>query len=93
MKTKSQIYKDSLDAWGRGDVQGMSAPYADDIEWYPNRSMRPVKGKTAMLEFMAKFGAGMSIWLYQPPTIRSGYGSLRARLAILDMPSFIADIS
>ena len=60
MKTKSQIYKDSLDAWGRGDVQGMAAPYADDIEWYPNRSMRPIKGKAAMLEFMAKFGAGMS---------------------------------
>ena len=73
MKTKSQIYKDSLDAWGRGDVEGMSAPYADDIEWYPNRSMRPVKGKAAMLEFMAKFGAGMSNPLYtQTLMIESG---------------------
>jgi len=60
MKTKSQIYKDSLDAWGRGDVEGMAAPYHEDIVWYPNRSMRPVKGKAAMLDFMAKFGAGMS---------------------------------
>lgn len=60
MKTKSQIYKDSLDAWSRGDLQGVSASCADDVEWYPNRSMRPVRGKAAMLEFMAKFGAGMS---------------------------------
>jgi limonene-1,2-epoxide hydrolase len=60
MKTKSQTYKDALDAWGRGDMHGVSASCADDVEWYPNRSMRPVKGKAAMLEFMVKFGAGMS---------------------------------
>ena len=65
MGKMSQIYKDSLDAWGRGDVEGMSAPYADDIVWYPNRSMRPVQGKAAMLGFMQKFGAGMTDMFYE----------------------------
>lgn len=65
MKTMSQIYKDSLNAWIRGDVEGMAAPYADDIVWYPNRSMRPVHGKAAMLGFMQKFGSGMSDVSYE----------------------------
>lgn len=65
MKTMSQIYKDSLDAWGRGDAEGMAAPYAEDIVWYPNRSMRPVHGKAAMLGFMQKFGSGMTDMFYE----------------------------
>ena len=65
MKTMSQIYKDSLNAWIGGDVEGMSAPYADDIVWYPNRSMRPVHGKAAMLAFMQKFGSGMTDVSYE----------------------------
>lgn len=65
MKTKSQIYKDSLDAWCRGDVQAMSEPYAEDIVWYPNRSMRPIHGKAAMLGFMEKFGGGMTDMRYE----------------------------
>lgn len=65
MKTMSEIYKDSLAAWGRGDVEGMSAAYADDIVWYPNRSMRPVRGKANMLAFMEKFGKGMTDMVYE----------------------------
>ena len=73
MKTMSQTYKDSLDAWGRGDVEGMFEPYAEDVVWYPNRSMRPVHGKPAMREFIKKFGAGMSNPLYtQTLMIESG---------------------
>ncbi len=65
MKTMSQIYKDSLDAWCRGDVEAMSEPYAEDIVWYPNRSMRPVHGKAGMLGFMQKFGGGMTDMRYE----------------------------
>lgn len=58
-KSLSQIYKDFLDAWARGDVAEMSTYYHDDIVSYPNRSMRPLNGKAAVLEFLAKFGKGM----------------------------------
>jgi len=69
----SDTYKQSLAAWVRGDAQGMAAPYADDIVWYPNRSMRAVHGKAAMLAFMEKFGKGMSEVFYEQTTmIESG---------------------
>ncbi len=60
MKTISQIYKDFLDAWSRGDMETMTGYYHDDIISYPNRAMRPLNGKAAVLEFLAKFGKGMS---------------------------------
>ncbi|MGD9942112.1 MAG: nuclear transport factor 2 family protein [Burkholderiaceae bacterium] len=60
MRTLSQLYKDFLDAWSRGDIEAMSAYYHDDIVSYPNRSMRPLVGKAAVLEFLGKFGKGMS---------------------------------
>jgi limonene-1,2-epoxide hydrolase len=73
MGMMSDIYKASLAAWVRGDLQGMAAPYADDIEWYPNRAMRPVHGKAHMLAFMEKFGKGMSDVSYtQQHMVESG---------------------
>ncbi|MBU3738055.1 MAG: nuclear transport factor 2 family protein [Rhodoferax sp.] len=65
MGAMSDAYRKSLDAWSRGDVEGMFADYADDVVWYPNRSMRPVHGKEAMRAFMAKFAKGMSDISYQ----------------------------
>lgn len=59
-KSLSQIYKDFLDAWSRGDIEEMSSYYHDDIVSYPNRSMRPLNGKAAVLEFLGKFGKGMA---------------------------------
>ena len=65
MGKMSDAYKKSLNAWARGDVEGMFADYADDIVWYPNRSMNPIRGKATMREFMAKFGKGMSDIRYE----------------------------
>lgn len=66
MKTKSQIYRDALAAWSRGDLQAMLDHYHQDAVWYPNRALRPVQGKTAIAEFMGKFGQGMSELQYEP---------------------------
>jgi len=65
MGAMSDAYKKSLEAWARGDVEGMFADYADDVVWYPNRSMRPVHGKESMRTFMAKFAKGMSDIAYE----------------------------
>lgn len=66
MTTKSQIYRDALTAWSRGDTQAMLDHYHQDAVWYPNRALRPVQGKTAIAEFMGKFGQGMSELQYEP---------------------------
>jgi len=65
MKTKSQIYRDALAAWSRGDIQAMLDNYHQDVVWYPNRALRAVQGKTAIVAFMAKFGQGMSELNYE----------------------------
>lgn len=65
MGAMSDAYTKSLQAWARGDVEGMFADYAEDVVWYPNRSMRPIHGKAAMREFMAKFAKGMSDISYE----------------------------
>ena len=59
MASKSQIYRESLEAFCRGDFAAATACYAEDIVAYPNRSMRPMQGRAAMLAFMQKFGTGM----------------------------------
>ncbi len=65
MGMMSDTYKESLAAWVRGDRDAMAKAYADDIVWYPNRSMNPVHGKVAMMEFMEKFGRGMTDVFYE----------------------------
>ena len=53
MASKSQIYRESLEAFCRGDFAAATACYAEDIVAYPNRSMRPMQGRAAMLAFTA----------------------------------------
>jgi limonene-1,2-epoxide hydrolase len=73
MGMMSDTYKESLAAWVRGDRDAMAKAYADDIVWYPNRSMDPVHGKAAMMEFMVKFGRGMTdVYYEQTNMVESG---------------------
>lgn len=73
MKSKTEIYRESLAAFCRGDFDGATACYADDIVAYPNRSMRPMQGRAAMRAFMQKFAAGMEEQRYtQSLVIESG---------------------
>jgi limonene-1,2-epoxide hydrolase len=65
MGVMSDNYRAHLDAWRRGDVETALSYIDDDILWYPNRSMRPVRGKGPMREFLAKFAAGMSDIFYE----------------------------
>ena len=56
----SELYLAHLTAWKNNDTETALTYMADDIVWYPNRAMRPVVGKPAVREFMAKFGRGMT---------------------------------
>ena len=59
MASLSELYRAHLQAWAAGDVETALSYMAEDIIWYPNRAMRPIVGKGAVREFVAKFARGM----------------------------------
>ena len=65
MGKMSDDYKAHLAAWKRGDMEAALSYIDDNIEWYPNRSMRVVNGKAKMREFLGKFATGMSDIFYE----------------------------
>ena len=65
MGKMSDDYKAHLAAWQRGDMEAALSYIDDNIEWYPNRSMRVVNGKAKMREFLGKFATGMSEIFYE----------------------------
>jgi len=58
-------YRAHLAAWQKGDMEKALSYIDDNIEWYPNRSMRVVNGKAKMREFLVKFAGGMSEIFYE----------------------------
>ena len=59
MASLSELYRAHLKAWAEGDVETALSYMAEDIIWYPNRAMRPIIGKAAVRDFVAKFAKGM----------------------------------
>jgi limonene-1,2-epoxide hydrolase len=66
-------YRAHLAAWQARDLELALSYIDDDIVWYPNRSMEPIRGKAAMRAFLEKWGRGMSdIHYEQSHVVESG---------------------
>lgn len=65
MGTLKDNYRAHLAAWQARDIDLALSYIADDIVWYPNRSMEPIRGKAAMRTFLEKWGRGMSDIRYE----------------------------
>lgn len=65
MGTLADLYRAHLAAWQARDVETALSYIDDDIVWYPNRSMEPIRGKAAMRAFLVKWGQGMTDIRYE----------------------------
>ena len=65
MGRMTEDYRAHLAAWQAGDMEKALTYIDDDIVWYPNRSMEPIRGKAAMRAFLEKFDRGMTEVFYE----------------------------
>ncbi len=49
-----------IDAWSRGDIDGVLDCVTDDIVYHYHVGSRPVVGKVQMRKFLERFGAGQT---------------------------------
>ena len=65
-----QIVKDGFAAYGRGDMQGLLALFADDIEWIVPGEGWPLagtyRGHAGVADFFQKISAMLEMSLFEP---------------------------
>jgi uncharacterized protein len=66
-----QIVKDAYAAFGRGDIQGLLALFAEDIEWITPGEGLPLagtyRGHAAVGDFFQKVSEVMELSFWEPP--------------------------
>lgn len=55
-----EIVNGMIDAWKRGDIEGVLSCLTDDVEYHYIVGARPLIGKDWVRKFLVKFGAGQT---------------------------------
>jgi hypothetical protein len=72
-----QIVKDGYAAYARGDIQGLLAMLAEDIEWISPGEGLPLagtyRGHAAVADFFQKVSEMTEFSSFEPPRLRGGW--------------------